>query len=273
MLDATTNNQIAIEPCSSPPTVPVLERMKLHVDRRLYSIPRVLNWRSCLESHSLGCKLLIRFTSIFQHNPHSEDHACFISHGCSSVVCSAPAVPVTFNYHRVPCFNVPESGSVFMCVFQLSPWQSKYPQAQSSDSDQGQTLLGGCVRTCACTFVCVCIHNLHHSPPRCVSLWKLKGEDSFTGVTKQTVVTTQCCPPATKKNAQLFSSRMGCSALPRSVCGWACIYPATHTCLSLVDLCCQPDLVFLAAHKGNLQGGQPHHTQGSVSDLITLYYS
>lgn len=60
MLDATTNNQIAIEACSSPPTVPVLEQMKLHVDRRLCTIPRVLNWRSCLESHSLWCELLIR---------------------------------------------------------------------------------------------------------------------------------------------------------------------------------------------------------------------
>lgn len=45
-----------------------------------------------------------------------------------SAECPAPAVPVTFNYGWAPCFNVLHSGSVFMCVFQLSPWQSKYPQ-------------------------------------------------------------------------------------------------------------------------------------------------
>lgn len=54
---------------------------------------------------------------------------------------------------------------------------------------------------------------------------------------------------------------------------WVGTHIATRTYLSLVDLHYQPHLVFLAAHKGNLQGGQALHTRRSVSDLITPNYS
>lgn len=54
---------------------------------------------------------------------------------------------------------------------------------------------------------------------------------------------------------------------------WVGAHIPTRTYLSLIDLRCQPPLVFLAAYKGNLQGGQALHTCRSVSDLITANYS
>lgn len=98
----------------------------VHADKGLYIVQRVLNWRSCLEKPFVMARYLV-YTSISAQSAFRGDCACLISRCCRFAVCPVPAVPVTFNYHSAPRFNVLHSGSVFMCVFQLSPWQSKYP--------------------------------------------------------------------------------------------------------------------------------------------------
>lgn len=52
--------------------------MKFYIDTRFYSIPHLLHWRSCLESHSLWCEVLTYFSAVSQHSLHSESNACFI---------------------------------------------------------------------------------------------------------------------------------------------------------------------------------------------------
>lgn len=162
-----------------PPTLP-------NDKRRAESVEMKTQFRKTIRYGTL--------LSISAQSALRRHRACSMPRCCRFVECPAPAVPVTFNYLWAPCFNVLHSGSVFMCVFQLSPWQSKYPQVAT-------VIPVGSVYVCICVHVKECTFSMTH-------------HGSFI-----------------RRLAEGFSLRIRRLALSRSGCvrGWAHIYPLAHT--------------------------------------------